>query len=68
MTQSDQWSSLRDGRFGSKVGQIGPQIGQNRDFFRSDFSAFGAGRPFGTNLTNFGAKPTIPVPSPALDL
>ena len=43
-------------------------------FFRSDFSAFGAGRqihwnliwkspgfvPFGANLTNFRAKPTIP--------
>ena len=27
---------IRDGRFGSKVGQIGPQIGQIRDFFRSD--------------------------------
>ena len=25
-----------DGRFGSKVGQIGPQIGQIWDFFRSD--------------------------------
>ena len=32
----------RDGRFGSKVGQIGPQIGQIRDFFRSDFSTFGS--------------------------
>ena len=35
----------RDGRFGSKVGQIGPQIGQIRDFFRSDFSTFGTGEP-----------------------
>ena len=26
--------------FGSKVGQIGPQIGQIWDFFRSDFSKF----------------------------
>ena len=32
----------RDGRFGSKVDQIGPQIGQIRDFFRSDFSTFGS--------------------------
>ena len=32
----------RDARFGSKVGQIGPQIGQIRDFFRSDFSTFGS--------------------------
>ena len=32
----------RDGRFGSKVGQIGLQIGQIRGFFRLDFSAFGA--------------------------
>ena len=29
-----------DGRFGSQVGQIGPQIGQIRDFFRSDFSTY----------------------------
>ena len=34
--------SDRDGRFESKVGQIRPQIGQIRGFFRSDFSAFGA--------------------------
>ena len=34
--------SVRDGRFGSKVGQIGPQIGQIRDFFRSDYSTFGS--------------------------
>ena len=37
------WSpgeSTRDGRFGSKVGQIGPQFGQIWDFFRSDFSTF----------------------------
>ena len=32
----------RDGRFSSKVGQIGPQIGQIRDFFKSDFSTFGS--------------------------
>ena len=32
----------RDGRFGSKVGQIGLQIGQIRAFFRSDFSTFGS--------------------------
>ena len=30
----------RNGRFRSKLGQIGPQIGQIRDFFRSDFSTF----------------------------
>ena len=36
---------LRDGKFGSKVGQIGPQMGQIQGFFRSDFSAFGAGAP-----------------------
>ena len=35
----------KDGRFGSKVGQIGPQMGQIRCFFISDFSAFGAGAP-----------------------
>ena len=35
-------SEIRDVRFGSKVGQIGPQIGQIRDFFRSDFSTFGS--------------------------
>ena len=29
-----------------KVGQIGTQIGQIRDFFRSDFSAFGAPAPY----------------------
>ena len=34
--------STRDGSFDSKVGQIGPQIGQIRDFFRSDFSTFGS--------------------------
>ena len=64
----------RDGRFGSKVGQIGPNMGQIRGFFRSDFSAFGAPAPnalksdlkspgfvtFGANLTHFGDKPTIP--------
>ena len=36
--------AARGGKFGSKVGQIGPQIGQILDFFRSDFSTFGAGR------------------------
>ena len=41
--------ATRDGRFGSKVGQIRPQIGQIRDFFRSDFNTFGS-----------IAKPTIP--------
>ena len=61
---------------GSKVGQIRPQIGQIRDFFRSDFSTFGSMSQiywnliwkgpgfvqFGvqSNLTHFGAKPTIP--------
>ena len=34
--------SRRDGRFGFKVGQIGPQVGQIRDFFRSYFSTFGS--------------------------
>ena len=34
-------TSTREGRFGSKVGQIGPQIGLIRDFFMSDFSTFG---------------------------
>ena len=43
MTESETQS--RDGSFGSKMGQIGPQIGQIRDFFRSDFSTFGAGAP-----------------------
>ena len=33
---------IQDGRIGSKVGQIGPQIGQIRDFFRSEFSTFGS--------------------------
>ena len=32
--------STRHGRFGPKVGQIGPQIGPILDFFRSDFSTF----------------------------
>ena len=59
-----------DGRFGSKVGQIGTQIGQIRDFFRSDFSTFGASAPnalksnlkspgfvrFGANLTHVVPK------------
>ena len=35
-------------------------MGQIRGFFRSDFSAFGAPVLFGTNLTHFGGKPTIP--------
>ena len=35
----------RDGRFGSKVGQIGPKMGEIQEFFRSDFSAFGAPAP-----------------------
>ena len=35
----------RDGRFGSKVGQIGPKWDKSGAFFRSDFSAFGAGAP-----------------------
>ena len=79
----------REGTFGSEVGQIGPkwdksgffqiifqcicQMVQIRGFFRSDFSAFGAGAmnltwkktgfvPFGANLTHFGAKSTIPGP------
>ena len=54
----------RDGRFGSKVGQIGPQIGQIRIFFRSDFSAIWTEEskctekssrffPFGANPTHF---------------
>ena len=30
-------------RFGPKMGQIGPQMGQIRDFFRSDFSTFWRG-------------------------
>ena len=38
-------SQRRDGRFGYKVGQIGPQIGQIRNFFRSDFSTFGSNEP-----------------------
>ena len=67
------WVWPRDGRFGSKRGQIGPQIGQIRDFFRSDFSTFGSSSqmywnliwktlrcvPFWGHLTHFGAKPTI---------
>ena len=40
--QPDPSVSTRDGRFGSKVGLIGPQIGEIRDFFRSDFSTFGS--------------------------
>ena len=35
----------RDGRFGSKVGQIGPKWDKSGAFFRSDFNAFGAGAP-----------------------
>ena len=40
----DKLHNTRDGRFECKVGQNEPQIGQIRDFFRSDVSAFGAGR------------------------
>ena len=40
----------RDGRFASKMGQIGPQIGQIRDFFRSDFSTFGSSSQMYWNL------------------
>ena len=66
----------KSGRFGWKVGQIGPQIGQIRDIFRSDFSTFGSMSQMywnliwkspgfvqfevQSNLTHFGAKPTIP--------
>ena len=45
-------------------------MGNIRGFFRSDFSAFGAGAPnalksdLKANLTHFGAKPTIPVSRP----
>ena len=35
----------RDGRFGFKLGQIGPKFDKFGPFFRSDFSAFGAGAP-----------------------
>ena len=43
--RSQETRENRDGRFGSKVGQIGPKWDKSWAFFRSDFSAFGAGAP-----------------------
>ena len=41
----------------SKVGQIGPQMGQIHDFFTSDFFLQSPGLiQFGANLTHFGPK------------
>ena len=37
-----------------------PQMGQIRDFFRSDFSRFWI-VPFGANLTHFGPKSEMPI-------
>ena len=51
----------RDGRFGSKLGQIGPQIGQIRDI--SDQISVHLTNylsNLGSNLAHFGAKPTFP--------
>ena len=39
---TDNGPTSRHGRFGRKVGQNWPQMGQIRDFFRSDFSTFGS--------------------------
>ena len=64
----------RDGRLSSKVGQIGPKIGQIRDFsvqisvhiaHRAKFTEIWSEKVpelsnLGSNLTHFGAKPTIP--------
>ena len=41
--------SSSHGRFGSKVGQICPKRDKSEAFFRSDFSAFGAGAPNSLN-------------------
>ena len=66
---------IRDGRFGSKVGQIGPKWDKS-GAFSDQISVHLAPRrqihwnliwkspgfvPFGANLTHFGGKPTIPV-------
>ena len=58
---SQQGAGLtRDGRFGSKVGQIGPQMGQERQMHWNLIWKSPGFVPFGDNLTHFGAKPTIP--------
>ena len=49
----------RDGRFGTKVGQIGPKWDKS-GAFSDQVSVHLAPVPFGANLTHFGAKPTIP--------
>ena len=47
----------RDGRFGSKVGQIGSKWDKSGAFSDQISEPF---VPFGVNLTHFGTKPTIP--------
>ena len=53
------WPPCRDGRFGSKVGQIGPKWDKSRAFL-DQISVHLARGPFGANLTEFEAKPSIP--------
>ena len=43
------FTGSRNGRFGSKGGSDWPQTEQIRDFFRSDFSTYGAGRGAGVS-------------------
>ena len=54
----------RDGRFGSKVGQIGPKWDKSLSsqmYWNLTWKSPGF-VPFWANLTHLGAKPTIPVP------
>ena len=64
---------IRDGKFGSKVGQIGPKCDKSMAFSVQISVHLAPPRqmhwnlilkspgfvPFGANLTHFGAKPTI---------
>ena len=69
-----QHNNTRDGRFGSKVGQIGPKWDKSGAFSDQISVHLAPPRqmhwnliwkshgfvPYGANLTHFGAKPTIP--------
>ena len=62
MTSRENLIHNRDGRFGSKVGQIGPSWDKSGTFSDQISVHLAPGFvPFGANLTHFGAKPTIPV-------
>ena len=62
------YPSGRDGRFGSKVSQIGPNWDKSGTFFRSDFSTFWLAEPKCTEVwsekspgfVSFGANLTLP--------